>query len=304
MAMTAGQQARRRVLLSVLMLAVLAAAIGGAWLLQVGSTQRARAGAEIIRQIRSKGLAHYWDDGPRIDWYLRTDKSQPRGWRATVRQRTAEGNFRGWMVNLRAAPGGAASETIVEAWVLNEAATQGSYVGTVMEGPFEKLRTEISLGNGEVQVRQGPDAHARTPAPDNYIPEGASAIAVRQVAAERGQGQFKMIFDQIPIDRRDVRFSTVRIRHAGRGQTQAGAPTDLVRMTYREWGKYEQTFELDQEGNLLSIEHHGGLRFERITQEELIRRFPDAPNTVQRLIRLPVRNDAEDIWRRLLRQLL
>lgn len=90
MAITASQSPPRRTLLTLVMVAVLGAAAAAAWLLQVSSAGRACAGAEIIRQIRSRGLSHYWDDNPRIDWYLIPSGSAVRGWQAMVRELAEE----------------------------------------------------------------------------------------------------------------------------------------------------------------------------------------------------------------------
>ena len=303
MAITAKQSLPRRRLLTLLMVAVLCAAVAAAWLLQVSSAGRARAGAEIIRQIRSRGLSHYWDDNPRIDWYLIPSGSAVRGWQAVVRERAEEGHFHGWKVSFIVNPAGTAKRTIVEEWILNADATRGEYQGSVTVGGFEKLWTNTVLDDGEVRVRQGRrDVPARTPAPDNYIPEGAFALAVRQIASGRGDGQFKMVFDEKPRIRNNVQFSTVRIRHVGRGRTGQGKPTDLVRMSHREWGKHEKTYELDEKGELLSIQTDDGLRWQAASQEEVTRQFPDAPGRLSRTAR-PARGRPEDFWRRLLQRL-
>ena len=304
MAITASQSPPRRTLLTLVMVAVLGAAAAAAWLLQVSSAGRARAGAEIIRQIRSRGLSHYWDDNPRIDWYLIPSGSAVRGWQAMVRERAEEGRFHGWKVSFIADPAGTVRQTIVEEWILNADATRGEYQGSVTVAGFEKLWTNTVLDDGDVRVRQGPrDVPARTPAPDNYIPKGAFPLAVRQIASGRGDGQFKMVFDQKPRIRSNVQFSTVRIRHVGRGRTAQGKPTDLVRMSHREWGKHEMTYELDEKGELLSIQTGDGLRWQAASQEEVTRQFPDAPGRLSRAARPPARGRPEDFWRRLFQRL-
>ena len=300
MATSSGQSTSRKVPLAALMVAILAASVGVAWLLQVSSARHARAAAEILRQIRARGLSHYWGQDDSIDWYLIYSSSAVQGWQAVIRERTPEGNFRGLSTVVTVDPRTRSQTRKTANWILNPDATIGRYEGLVTTGRLEKSRTSILLRKDEVLVQQGPgQPTARSPAPANYIPEGTLGLAIREVAARGGQAQFKMVFDEVPRIGNEVQFTAVRLRHIGRGQTGAGKPTDRVRLSHREWGKYEQIYELDETGSVLTIEPPDGLRLELASPAEVAQHFPTAAAEVRSLLGRPAGPEPEDFWRKL-----
>ncbi len=295
-----GQSAGKQAMLALLMLALLGAAVAGAWVLQYSAGRQGRAGADILRRVRANGLGHYWHDEERIRWYLIQSGPVVSGWMVAVRQQPGEGVYEGYTVGF---PNSAHSsaEHFTENWRLNADATRGQYEGTSQAGPIITRLTIIALEPGQVTVRQGPrQPEARSAAPDNYIPEGALPLVIRQVVAEKADAQFKMVFDESPAAGQEVQFTTVRIRYAGEGEKTRGQPTYLARMSHREWGKQVITYQLDQAGQILSIRYGGGSTYRAVSQQALLGRFPDALARLQSVTGQPVPSSLGGIWRRLL----
>lgn len=291
MGRTSGQSAAaRQALLALLLTAVLAAAAGAAWLLQEITQRRVDKAAAILKQIRSSKLALYWPDRRQTDWYLIQQDSTVLGWRATVREGSGRGSFRGWEIELGYNQSGATELEMHSAWKLNAGATDGTYQSRV-EGrgrPTQLIQIRLQESASEadqatVEVLQPTLAlEAQSPEPRNYIPEGVLRLAIRLVAESGADAQFKMVFDDIPNRHKVVEFGSVRISHEGRGRTDQGEQTHRVRVYYRGWGKHPQEYELDESGKPISIVS-GNVRWVAASAADVAKRFPDAPETVRRL---------------------
>ena len=84
-----------------LLVGVLAAAVGAAWLVQAPPARRTRAARQILEQLRRDGLARHWPETLRIHWYLMRQAKQPLAWMAVVTGRTEDGGFAGMKLDLR-----------------------------------------------------------------------------------------------------------------------------------------------------------------------------------------------------------
>jgi len=273
-------------LLALLMVAVLGVATGMAWLLQVRADRRVRAAAEIIRRIRADGLAAYWPDETRIDWYLIRVGSDVRGWRASAKIPGTDGGFDGLTVDLTRGESERSEQLLLASWSLNADATAGRYVGTVEVSGAGGSETRIFLSDDRVNVQQfALDLEAESPAPDNYLPEGTMGLAVRLVARTGANAQFAMVFDEKPNTRGVVEFGSIRIRSLGSARAEDGSLIRRARAWgFRGRGEYSVTYELTEDGRLLSIVHADGLRWDAATQDEVAAHFPNAPRLVEGLL--------------------
>jgi hypothetical protein len=274
----------RQAILALVMAALLAAAVGAAWLLEGAAEGRVRAGVEILRHIGARGLGQYWTGPSRLDWSLIRYVGQVRGWRVVAREQTAQGEgapdqpagFRGATVEALTERSGQASRLIRSRWTLSDDATRGEYLGS-RSAATGQVDTRISLLNRQVTVRQSPfGLEARSPAPDNYVPEGALRLVLGEIARRQGDAQFTMVFDEEPAVRGQVEFKSIRVRYLGSGQSPAGQATRRVRLTHRGWGNIDVTYELDSSGEVISTATDDGLEWVPSTREEVLRLYPYA----------------------------
>ena len=285
-------EATRRGLLAVLMLTVLVASVGIAWLLQRQATEKVRAGIKIIQEIRAKGLEHYWPEKLQIDWYLIYSKGETIGWRASARAKADDETFVG--VDVEVVPKRHSSH---ERWTLNADATAGAYHADLRLAGSGGFKTDIVLSDGVVKVVQYVPGfgsiQAGADAPGNYLPEGTLYLAVRQAAEMQADAQFKMVFNERPNRDKIVEFGTIRLRYLGREQTQQGKTVHRVRMSEtRGGGKGGTVFELDENGKILLIQ--GKDAQTTATDEQTVRKsFEDAPSYLQQILMQAFRSGGE-----------
>ncbi len=266
-----------------LMLTVLVASVGIAWLLQRQATEKVRAGTKIIQEIRAKGLEHYWSEKSQIDWYLIYSKGETIGWRASARAKADDETFVG--VDVEVVPQRHSSHEI---WTLNADATAGTYHADLRLAGSKGFRTDIVLSDGVVKVLQHVPGFGSVPsgapAPKNYLPEGTLSLAVRQASEMQADAQFEMVFNEKPNRNNIVEFGTLRLRYIGREQTQQGKTVRRVRMSEtRGGGKGGTVFELDETGKILLIQ--GGDIQTTATDEQTVEKsFESAPLYLQQIL--------------------
>ncbi|MCD4699311.1 MAG: hypothetical protein K8R91_01910 [Phycisphaerae bacterium] len=269
----------RRGLLAGLMLAVLVASVGIAWLLDRRSSGRVRAGTKIIHEIRDKGLGHYWSDELQIDWYLIYSKGNAIGWRASTRAKSADKTFIG--VDVEVVPRQYSSHEI---WTLNADVTVGTYHADFRKADSQGSRTDISMSDGVVRVVQhvpGRRVTASAQVTENYLPEGTLSLAVRKASEMRANAQFAMVFNEILNRGKIVEFGTLRLRYLGRGRTQHGQTVHRVR---KSWGgKSSVVFELDEKGKILLIQGRD-VQIVAGDEQAVKKSFEGAPFYLQRIL--------------------
>ncbi len=274
----------RRGLLAGLMLAVLLASVGIAWLLDRRSAGKVHAGAKIVQKIRAKGLEHYWPEKLQIDWFLIQSNGNTIGWKASARARASGGGkFIG--VDVEVVPEQHSSHEI---WTLNADATAGAYHADFRSAGGKGLKTDILLNDGVVTVIQYTtavrSAKARADAPENYLPEGTLHLAVRQAADTRADAQFAMVFNERPNRDETVEFGTLRLQYLGSSQTQQGRTVHRVRMSEtRGRGKHGTVFELDEKGKILLIQGQK-VRSTAVDEQTVKKSFADAPLYLQQIL--------------------
>lgn len=296
MATEAQSTRRKRSLLAGVMLAVLVASVGVAWVLGELADRRVKSAVATLAAVRRDGLGKHWPERLRVDWYLSYagDEAEPSGWGASIRGRGDQGPFAGMMLRVTG------HEYTLEQWLLNADATSGDY--DALKGVGWPLPdTSVTLEKGEdgekmdvtVTPYGGKRLPGRAPAPKNYLPEGTLELAVALVAAGRGNAQFALVFNESPNVGGRIEFGTVRMRYAGKGPTRQGKETRRVRVGFGGRRQDEHEYEVGPDGEVLAWSEPGR-RFVAVGEEELRGRFPNALSIVGRL--LP--NRLRIIWQR------
>ena len=210
---------RRSPLLAPVLLAILAASVAAAWWatgLHKGQSQR---GAEIVAEIRDRGLGHFWPDAS-VHWYV-IHRGQDRvGWEARSVTPTGGGNYEGLTARVMIR---AAESSTWEQWALSADARRGVYVagelhlssqGTVLG----ESNTTIKLADGTVEANQmieGNYYQSRAAAPENYLPEGTSVLAMRLVAEQQDEANFRMIVNELAPSGGQPSFPMVTLDYDG-----------------------------------------------------------------------------------------
>ena len=269
----------RRGLLAGLMLVVLVASVGIAWMLERRSDKKTEAGAQIIRQVREKGLGNYWSDKLQIDWFLVQAYGETIGWKASAKGKIANGNFVG--VDIEIVPNRSHSHEI---WTLNPDATIGNYHAEDSNG----YKTDISLKDGLVKVRRHaggagtPVAHSK--APENYLPEGTLQLAVQGVAKARANAQFAMVFNEQAIADDVVEFGTLRMKYVGKKKNSQGKDVNRVTMSKARMGrKHKIVYDLDEKGKILVI-YGEKMQWTSAKKQDVQKAFANAPQLLQQML--------------------
>ena len=265
----------RRSLLALLMAGVLAATVAAAWVLDAAAGRRRRRGAEIVAHIRSRGLEAFWPESTRIDWYLIRGREAPVGWRASARWRSGSGGFAGVALEVYSAGYGR------EEWALNGDATAGDYAAVSQSRRHGPSATDIAFADGAVTVVRVPGRRARSPAPDNYIPEGMVDLVVRQVADRQTDALFKMVFNERENRHKAVDYGAMRIRDVG--PSRAGGRKVGISAT-RGGGELDRVYEFDANGRVVAVACGEGVRWIAATAEEVEGIFPTAGQRLARFL--------------------
>ena len=131
----------RRSLLALMMAMVLAGSVAAAWLMERAGRRRVEAGAEVIADLRARGLADEWPQELQIDWYLLRASARRVGWRAIARWRIGNGDLAGTDIMVHLEGFG------MEQWVLSPDMTRGRYSSEERFGR-ETGSTDILLEGG------------------------------------------------------------------------------------------------------------------------------------------------------------
>ncbi len=196
----------QRSLLAVVMFVILLVSVGLAWWLVHQRTIPLKSGANILAEIRSKSLPHYWGDKTEFQCYIMRDRDGANvAWRIDLRERTKTG-YQG----LRMFHSGA--NLLEETWQLTDDAHHGRYNGPT---PDVRVTTDIILAGAKItvvqQLRGGASVKDSVPTPDNYIPEGMEPLVAAQVLRTKEQAVFKTLLNDEAIVASQVNFGTEKM---------------------------------------------------------------------------------------------
>ncbi len=217
----------RQNLLVVIMLGVLLASVGVAWLLTWSDDPAKQRGEAILASIRERQLPNWWGTDPIDLWYLiRDEGGRPVGWQHVTR-RTVAGGYAGtrqirlldrqWIID--------------EKWEISADATGGGYEGTSIT-PRGRSETYTELTGGQVRITAPQTAAAASAAPPNYIPEGLNTLVFFLAAAGGEKTICQMVFDSDAVRGGRVNFKSVTLKPAGPNRLQVVYPGSGAGRTY------------------------------------------------------------------------
>lgn len=249
----------RRGILAMVMLAVLLAAVGVAYLMQSYTARRGKAGAVVMAGIRANGLGHYWSNQPATHWYMVQEDGKPIGWRVQHRVATGTG-FAGISVDAFPTPRGVAM-MVAARWRLSSDLTEGFYESFVLRNQGWVV-TRIELNKDQVKVTPGimvgaapggiaqwesPRQFSLSETPGNYVPEGTLPLVIAQVAALRSQVGFSLIFDE------EADMRQTFLRYAGEVTQDGKQFTKVLGSSMAMGRKSAEEYLLSEEGVIFRI---------------------------------------------------
>ncbi len=238
------------------MLALLLASVGAAYALVYFRTILPdRRGREILKQMRSRGLRHYWPEEGKVSVALASSGGGQRiAWaRARVEDRFVGTIRRG---------------SDEERWRLADDLSSGRYEGAAAVGRVGGFpvvdKTLIDLESGRVTVVHG-DTRAVSAAPDNYIPEGTMTLVARLVAEGGQAAAFRTVFNADAFAGSEVNFTRIVMSPRGprRVQLKASLKTGVLdeEWEFDEGGRPAAVTITDPRGQsvtLVRVEDRGG----------------------------------------------
>ncbi len=259
-------------MLGVVMFAILVATVGLASWLTRTRLEPVRRGVEILERIRSRTLHAYWGPEATTRWYLVTDsQGRPTGWWSRTISPTGEG-FSGTLVSYREP-----QKFSIEQWNLANDASSGEYRAAGESSSLVDIVIQLEQGQVRVsrpmarQYRSGSSA-----APENYIPEGMTSLALSEAVKAGKPAYFQIILNNLAIMGEEINFALVRVTPGERG---------LVRVEYEVLGprgmhKNVQLYQLDPQGNIASIKDEADDADQttqtHVSPEEVFQHFPEA----------------------------
>ncbi|MDY6913688.1 MAG: hypothetical protein SVT52_04435 [Planctomycetota bacterium] len=277
----------RRTVRSVVLLGVLLGSVAVAWWLVRSRSGYQHRGADILAQIRSRGLDAFWKEEQAIEWFaIRSDK-ELIGWRAMARFRRPDKGFEG--ISIAFTPKGSIRSW--EHWSLNADATENNYLaGPLLPGPAGLIplpNTRIQLADGRILVQQrikGRKYQSHVDVPDNYLPEGMLTLAASAVAREKTSATFQLVFNETPPRRQTTYLGLVEMEYAGQAASENNGG---CRVTFRYSGRRELafTYVLGADGRVLRVSHP---KYDEaaVGQEEITKAFPNAPLHLKNLCKM------------------
>ncbi len=281
--------------LPIIMLLVLFGTVMLAWLFVRKPAKGVANAADIIAEIRSQGIEAYWSPEPVAYWYLLRRNGEQYGWSVTYRE-GEEGGFRGSYIEVSKTPQGVTMQSN-SSWWLNNDATRGKYIGESIEASRTRglqaagTRAEIELRDSKLHILQwinGRQYESGARAPENYIPEGLMPLMQALTARRKTEALFRFIQDGTRPSGEYPSFSRLNLHYLGPPDEHPNRA--VVEQTFSHGGASAPatTLTLDREGILLqSRQKSNGVTFDRIrsTPQEILKAFPSAQATVERLSR-------------------
>ncbi len=273
----------RQSVLAIVMLAILLAATGWAWLMVRSGQRRQDVGAQIVQSIHTQKLSHWYPEKAQVQWLLASQGGKIVGWQAIVRS-SADGKHEGLRIESDGPTPPATKEGFIEKWSLDDTATTGQYESKFIAPGVSNAGATIQLENGKVRMTQlFPHLmvadQASGDAPANYLPEGTTDLALRLVAQQQADGLFARISDTHPNEGKRIDFLTARIRYAGKGTGDSSALNKVILAA----GGEEETYWLTAEGEIKRIDTHSGPSWTQATEQQVAEHYPSAPAQVQQL---------------------
>lgn len=274
-------EAVRRVMLTAVMIALLAGSVALAWFVSAARRHDPQVAADILADIRQKGLDAFWGDEPFENWcVIYGPDGKAVGWYVERRLRMEDGNFVGTRVREL---GG---ELSIERWMLDNQARTGKYQGDQWQ--LQRVRvsgrpvqvsvklpaTEIYLAGETLTVRRT-DGRRKIEAqtqqvPANYIPEGMTNLFLYQAALKGRKTECAMVINARAFAGREIEFTRYRVAPAGGRVVDLGIGQSVETITFDETGRKVRSGDVT-----------GSYWEERTTAREVTTEFPRAKRYLQ-----------------------
>lgn len=273
---------KRRLLLPLILLGLLAlAVVVSATLVQLRRVP-ARNGEDILAQLRREGLSAYWPQGRRTQWFLIHEDGQVRGWKAVIQQRKGEDAFQTLTV------WGTSRKGDWEWSQLNRAATQGRYLAGSYGLEGIGFDTEIDLSEGRVRARRLDHAGSQwveAAAPANYMPEGTLELAIFLAGRQDKKALFQLIQNNYLPDKGSPTFGSMLVE--GGDATTTGVEGAAVRADvklYSSSSPGEESYVFDNDGRTLRLTRTDAIQM-TASPQDVDAAFGDATRIVEFLRR-------------------
>ena len=262
----------RPMLLTLVLLGVLGLSVGAAWLLTQSRQGPVAAGAEILAQIRQKGLQAYWPNDSTQSFYIQRRGGKPINWSITYRRPQGEA-FEGVELVVGALE-------IRSNWQLADNLSAGQYQSRVMNRQHvQQEDTEIVYEGGQLKVTRvvGPRGHVGSVlAPENYIPENSKELAIFEAIKQNRPVSYRIILDQQAVD------DNGRVLFANFNVTPLGALKARCEIVTADNKIATDIYEFNEAGEMIGIESANGLSLKEATPGEVLREFPGSLETLER----------------------
>jgi hypothetical protein len=276
-----GKNALRQSLLALVMLLILLAATGAAWLLVLQGQRRQAVGQNIVDEIHAQKLSHWYPEKATVQWYVGSKGSSVVGWQAVIRN-SKGGQHEGLRIEAIGSAPPRIQSRAVEKWTLDDPAASGEYRSEIQSVSVSNAGAVIRLQDGKVSMTQlfpGLIGQAGAQVRSNYLPEGTTPLALRLVAQQKADALFSTIIDDHPNFGMAIDFVSVRVRYDGAHQ-QGSASLDKV--IYSASGA-EITYWLDGEGGIARIDTGEGFSWVAVTEKQITEHYPAASTQVWEL---------------------
>jgi len=246
-------------LIAVVMLGVLVLTVAAAWLLVQTRGAGIDRGANLLADVRERGLSAFWGEQPHEAWFLFTSADgEPLGWRRSLRIRVQDGylgedqavltNGTQWR----------------EGWQITDDALVGRY-SSALESPNLPsgfLKVGIDLREDRVYVSSSAAGEpAASPAPANYVPEGLLDLALYLAGRQDGGVDLDTISNIAAVHAGRVRFVTIQVKASEEGVRVSGP---------------DRIYRFDESGELQSLRHvDDESQWLRVSRDELAELFPE-----------------------------
>jgi hypothetical protein len=233
---------------------LLAAAVGGAWLVVRYYRTSAQEGAAMLDDMRKRTLADFWTgEAYQAKYVIRDSAGRVMGYETVLRGPLDDG-FGGVTVH----QGG--NFVMRETWWVANDLSKGHYEANYLSRNGQAAEMHISLDGGRVgfwasgmNEEDSEEAHA------NYLPEGLEPLAIRLVAREGKKATFLCI----PNEESQAAMGIVLGRLT---MTPRGGGAVRVRREFRS-GSFTDMVYLDEHGEISRVQRIGGQVVTRIDEE-------------------------------------
>lgn len=260
----------RTVLVAVVMFFVLALSTAAAWWITQSRQGPSAAGAEILAQIRAKGLEACWTSEPAENFYIQRIDGNVVSWSVSLR-RPQDDAYMG--IELTVGTNEARSN-----WQLAANLSASLYQSRVTDG-VHTGETTISYARGQLKVIRavGQKSLAGTiAAPENYIPEDSKNLAVFEAIKQNRPASYRIIIDGEAFDK-DGQIAFTHLNVAPLGSLKA-----RCEMLLPDGGSSIETYEFNDKGEMLSADDGDGVTVKQATLGEVLREFPGAAEILER----------------------